>query len=81
VKAIPASTAREIHCARGLVDDGIGLPDRRPRIIRNRGDPSFDPVFHRVVSDTAAPPPKAAWTGVAVKERRLDPHQQRHVSS
>ena len=31
--------------------------------------------------DTAAPPPRAAWTGVAVKERRLHPHQQRHVSS
>lgn len=81
MNAIPPTSAREIHCAKGFLDDAIGVLDRRPFIVGSRGDPSFDPVFHRVVSDTAAPPPRAARTGVAVVERRIHPHQLGHVSS
>ncbi len=42
VNAIPARTAREIHCARGLVEDGIGLLEPSATHHQDRGDPSFD---------------------------------------
>ena len=42
VKGISATSAREIHAAGGLVEDRVGVLDRGPRVLVDRGDRRLD---------------------------------------